>query len=135
MPPLQAGVPRGVFVEFTSQPNAVLVYTPIPPASPSYANSVATLNGGAAKGSGGFAGITTQGAMVNATVYFSNCPANCDASTIPPFLNAMDFVCFNNRFAAAHILANCDRSTTPPVLNVIDFVCFVNAFAAGCSAP
>ncbi|MBL9030356.1 MAG: hypothetical protein JNM80_01440 [Phycisphaerae bacterium] len=64
-----------------------------------------------------------------------SCYANCDNSTILPFLNVNDFVCFNNKFAAGDTNANCDQSTIPPVLNVNDFICFNNAFAAGCSAP
>ncbi|MFN0134474.1 MAG: GC-type dockerin domain-anchored protein [Phycisphaerales bacterium] len=60
------------------------------------------------------------------------CAANCDQSTTAPVLNVVDFVCFNNKFAAGDPSANCDRSNTPPVLNVADFICFLNAFAAGC---
>ncbi|MBL9030515.1 MAG: proprotein convertase P-domain-containing protein, partial [Phycisphaerae bacterium] len=63
------------------------------------------------------------------------CYPNCDQSTVLPFLNVNDFVCFNNAFAAGDTYANCDQSTSPPVLNVNDFICFNNAFAAGCSAP
>ncbi|MBL9030565.1 MAG: hypothetical protein JNM80_02510 [Phycisphaerae bacterium] len=72
------------------------------------------------------------------------CYPNCDLSTTVPFLNVNDFVCFNNRFAAAQSLpvaqqitdyTNCDASTTIPILNVNDFICFNNKFAAGCSAP
>ncbi|MBL9030514.1 MAG: hypothetical protein JNM80_02235 [Phycisphaerae bacterium] len=63
------------------------------------------------------------------------CYANCDNSTIIPFLNINDFVCFNNKFAAGDTNANCDQSTITPVLNVNDFICFNNLFAAGCSAP
>ena len=61
------------------------------------------------------------------------CYANCDQSTSPPILNANDFQCFLNQFAAADSNANCDGSTAPPVLNANDFQCFLNAFAAGCS--
>lgn len=70
------------------------------------------------------------------------CYANCDGSRILPTLNVNDFVCFQNRFAAASSLppaqqasdyANCDRSTLAPVLNVNDFTCFLNKFAAGCN--
>jgi hypothetical protein len=60
------------------------------------------------------------------------CYANCDGSTVAPILNANDFQCFLNRFAAGDHYANCDGSTVPPVLNVNDFQCFLNAFAAGC---
>ncbi|MFN0133283.1 MAG: GC-type dockerin domain-anchored protein [Phycisphaerales bacterium] len=65
----------------------------------------------------------------------STCYANCDGSTIIPFLNVNDFTCFLNKFAANDPVANCDGSTTAPVLNVNDFLCFLNVFAAGCSAP
>jgi probable HAF family extracellular repeat protein len=61
------------------------------------------------------------------------CYANCDASTAPPILNANDFQCFINAFAAGASYANCDGSTAPPILNANDFQCFLNAFAAGCS--
>ncbi len=61
------------------------------------------------------------------------CYANCDASTIAPCVNVLDFTCFLNKFASGDPTANCDGSTTTPVLNVIDFSCFLNAFAAGCS--
>lgn len=60
------------------------------------------------------------------------CYANCDHSTVPPILNANDFGCFVNRFAAGSPDANCDGSTTPPTLNVNDFMCFINRFAEGC---
>ncbi|MFN0131675.1 MAG: choice-of-anchor J domain-containing protein [Phycisphaerales bacterium] len=63
------------------------------------------------------------------------CYANCDLSTVVPFLNVNDFVCFNNKFATGDTGANCDQSTVAPVLNVNDFICFNNAFASGCSAP
>jgi hypothetical protein len=61
------------------------------------------------------------------------CYANCDASSVSPRLNANDFQCFLNKFAAGSSSANCDGSTVPPVLNANDFQCFLNAFAAGCS--
>jgi hypothetical protein len=61
------------------------------------------------------------------------CYANCDGSTVPPILNANDFQCFLNKFAAADPYANCDGSTVPPVLNANDFQCFLNKYAAGCS--
>ncbi len=60
------------------------------------------------------------------------CYPNCDGSTIDPFLNVLDFMCFINRFTAGDPWANCDDSTIPPVLNVLDFTCFLNKFAAGC---
>lgn len=58
--------------------------------------------------------------------------ANCDGSTAPPRLNANDFQCFLNRFAAGESSANCDGSTSPPTLNANDFQCFLNLFAGGC---
>jgi hypothetical protein len=61
------------------------------------------------------------------------CYPNCDLSTAPPILNANDFQCFLNQFAAGDSAANSDGSTAPPVLNANDFQCFLNAFAAGCS--
>jgi hypothetical protein len=73
------------------------------------------------------------GAYINIVVFPAACYANCDGSTAPPILNANDFQCFLNRFAAADSYANCDGSTASPVLNANDFQCFLNAFAAGCS--
>jgi hypothetical protein len=61
------------------------------------------------------------------------CYANCDGSTAPPILNANDFNCFLNAYAAGSAYANCDNSSTPPVLNANDFQCFLNKFAAGCT--
>jgi hypothetical protein len=63
----------------------------------------------------------------------TTCYPNCDNSTAPPILNANDFQCFLNRFAAGDSYANCDQSSSPPILNANDFQCFLNAFAAGCS--
>jgi hypothetical protein len=60
------------------------------------------------------------------------CYANCDRSTTPPYLNAGDFVCFLQKFAAGDPYANCDGSTVQPTLNVLDFICFQQRFAAGC---
>jgi hypothetical protein len=102
-------------------------------------NALAAFSPNAAAAPSAFLG----GAFLNAGVVSSpfmaqwtRCPPcypNCDASTTPPTLNVLDFVCFLNRFAAADTYANCDASTTPPVLNVLDFTCFLNRFAAGCS--
>jgi hypothetical protein len=61
------------------------------------------------------------------------CYANCDESSAAPILNANDFQCFLNRYAAGESYANCDGSTGNPVLNANDFQCFLNAFAIGCS--
>jgi probable HAF family extracellular repeat protein len=60
------------------------------------------------------------------------CYANCDSSTTNPVLNANDFQCFLNKYAAGDPYANCDHSTVPPTLNANDFACFLNAYAAGC---
>jgi hypothetical protein len=60
------------------------------------------------------------------------CYPNCDASTVEPRLNVLDFNCFLNAFTAGDTHANCDGSTDEPVLNVLDFNCFLNAFTAGC---
>ena len=61
------------------------------------------------------------------------CYANCDQSTAAPILNANDFQCFLNTYAAGDSAANCDGSTANPILNANDFQCFLNKFAAGCS--
>ncbi|MFN0131103.1 MAG: hypothetical protein ACKVW3_00990 [Phycisphaerales bacterium] len=63
------------------------------------------------------------------------CYPNCDGSTVTPFLNVNDFVCFVNLFATGDPRANCDGSTVVPALNVNDFNCFNGTFASGCSAP
>jgi hypothetical protein len=61
------------------------------------------------------------------------CYANCDNSTTVPLLNANDFQCFLNNFAAGSSAANCDGSTSVPILNANDFQCFLNRFAGGCT--
>lgn len=60
------------------------------------------------------------------------CPWNCDASTTPPILNALDFSCFLEKYRAGDPSANCDCSTTPPELNALDFSCFLQRFVSGC---
>jgi hypothetical protein len=82
-----------------------------------------------------FGGLTNSGGGYNGETWElrTSCYANCDGSAMPPILNANDFQCFLNRFAAADIYANCDGSTSPPILNANDFQCFLNAFAVGCS--
>ena len=57
------------------------------------------------------------------------CQADCDGSGA---LNANDFQCFLNHFAAGDPYANCDGSSAVPVLNANDFQCYLNRFAAGC---
>jgi hypothetical protein len=61
------------------------------------------------------------------------CYANCDGSTSNPILNANDFQCFLNKYAANDPYANCDGSTSNPILNANDFQCFLNKYAAGCT--
>jgi hypothetical protein len=63
--------------------------------------------------------------------FVNACYANCDNSSTSPVLNANDFQCFLNAFAAGQNYANCDNSTVPPTLNANDFQCFLNLFAAG----
>jgi hypothetical protein len=63
------------------------------------------------------------------------CYANCDGNG---YLNANDFQCFLNIFAAwcgtpQDCYVNCDHSTAPPFLNANDFQCYLNAYAAGCT--
>ena len=86
-------------------------------------------------------GISIGGYAVNAATGLpeaftwhdpSQCYANCDHSTTPPFLNVNDFICFMNKFASGDSYANCDNASTPPILNVLDFGCFLNRFAQGC---
>jgi hypothetical protein len=77
-------------------------------------------------------GFAIYAATLGSVVSGSTCYANCDHSTGSNFLNVNDFVCFQQRFAAADPYADCDHSGT---LNVNDFVCFQQRFAAGCSAP
>ncbi|MBL9031003.1 MAG: hypothetical protein JNM80_04765 [Phycisphaerae bacterium] len=90
----------------------------------------------------GTAGVGSTGTDIGDAIFRlrvftpgGGCYANCDGSTLVPFLNVNDFTCFLNKFAAGDTAANCDGSTLPPVLNINDFTCFLNAFAAGCSAP
>ena len=40
------------------------------------------------------------------------CAPNCDCSSTPPVLNALDFNCFLNRFTLGDPYANCDQSTS-----------------------
>ena len=61
------------------------------------------------------------------------CYANCDCSISLPVLNASDFQCWINTFAAGSSYANCDGSTGTPALTANDFMCFMNKYAAGCS--
>jgi hypothetical protein len=78
----------------------------------------------------GYLQFTTGSSTITRVEY---CQANCDGSTAPPILNANDFQCFLNKFAAGDSTANCDCSTAPPILNANDFQCFINKFAAGCT--
>jgi alpha-tubulin suppressor-like RCC1 family protein len=63
----------------------------------------------------------------------SRCYANCDGSSVVPFLNVLDFSCFLNLYSSGSTWANCDGSTTIPLLTVGDMGCFMNLFAAGCT--
>jgi serine protease AprX len=58
-----------------------------------------------------------------------SCYANCDGSTAPPVLNANDFTCFLNKFAAGDPYANCDGNMP---LTANDFVCYLNRYAEPC---
>jgi hypothetical protein len=69
----------------------------------------------------------------SACVIDPNCYANCDGSSVAPILNANDFLCFLERYAAGESYANCDGSTVNPVLNANDFQCFLNKYTAGCT--
>lgn len=60
------------------------------------------------------------------------CYPNCDQSSVPPVLNANDFICFLNQFATGNPRANCDGSNIPPYLTANDFVCFLNSYSTGC---
>lgn len=77
-------------------------------------------------------GSTTASTSV---IFDSQCYANCDRSTVVPFLNVGDFSCFLGAVASGSSYANCDNSTIPPIINVHDYMCFLNAFFGGCSAP
>ncbi len=57
------------------------------------------------------------------------CYADCDNNRI---LNANDFQCFLNKYAAKDPYSNCDVSTQTPAINAADFQCYLNKFAAGC---
>ncbi len=61
-----------------------------------------------------------------------SCYVNCDNSSVSPMLNANDFQCFLNKFAAGNTEANCDGNTSGVLLTANDFQCFINKFAAGC---
>lgn len=84
---------------------------------------------------GGPAGVFVSFTLIpNSTcVIDPNCYANCDGTTVAPILNANDFLCFLNRYAAGESYANCDGSTVAPVLNANDFQCFLNKYSAGCT--
>jgi len=56
----------------------------------------------------------------------SVCDADCDGSGS---LDLLDFLCFQNEFAAMGAYADCDDSGGH---DFFDFLCFQNAFAAGC---
>lgn len=70
--------------------------------------------------------LVTQASATAPPSCGSLCYADCDASGAPEFL---DFLCFQNRFAAGDARADCDGSG---VLDFFDFLCFQNEFGAGC---
>lgn len=80
-----------------------------------------------------FPGASSDSYAIDNISYGPACYANCDCSTAPPVLNALDFGCFINKFASGDGYANCDGSTAPPAINALDFGCFLNKFAAGCT--
>jgi hypothetical protein len=82
---------------------------------------------------GGYIGFAGAGSSETWELSSVPCYANCDGSNCQPILNANDFTCFLNKFAANDPYANCDGSTVPPMLNANDFACFLNKFAAGCT--
>lgn len=108
-----------------------------------------TIDGGGAQSSGGIyvltgtagqpdAGSALAGVYKLASGFWSvfvpdTCYVNCDGSTAAPILNANDFQCFLNKYAAADPYANCDGTTNNPVLTTNDFQCFLNLFAVGCT--
>jgi hypothetical protein len=57
------------------------------------------------------------------------CYADCDNNRV---LNANDFMCFLNKYAARDPYANCDGSSASPVMTAADFQCFLNKYAQGC---
>jgi trimeric autotransporter adhesin len=57
------------------------------------------------------------------------CYTDCDNNRV---LNANDFICFLNRFAAKDPYANCDASTISPAVNPADFACYLNRYVVGC---
>jgi subtilisin-like proprotein convertase family protein len=80
-----------------------------------------------------FAPLAQPGWFTMTQSLHTSCYANCDGSTVAPILNANDFTCFLNKFAAGDPAANCDGSTAAPTLNANDFTCYLNKFAAGCT--
>src|SRR5262249_42302467 len=66
----------------------------------------------------GFLGAYTI--HLNGTCFLTTCYANCDNSTVPPTLNANDFLCFLDAYAGTRPYANCDHSTSIPVFNAND---------------
>ena len=97
-------------------------------ALPAYAQFQSTMGNRSYLSAGDKAGLISRyGASTT-----GGCYANCDASTAPPALNANDFQCFLNKYAAGDPAANCDGSTAFPILNANDFQCFLNQFASGC---
>lgn len=78
-------------------------------------------------------GAGAQNGTPGSTWIVPPCYANCDCSSAPPVLNANDFNCFLNKYAAGITsYVNCDESSAVPLLNANDFLCYLNKYAAGC---
>lgn len=63
-------------------------------------------------------------------IEFRTNAGNCDGSTAVPILNANDFICFFNEFAARYPYANLDGSSVMPAINANDFNTFLGVYAA-----
>jgi hypothetical protein len=58
------------------------------------------------------------------------CYANCDHSTVAPYLSPNDFICFFTAFNNGESYANCDGVGG---LTANDFQCFLGVYLTGCS--
>jgi len=125
---------EGALINFGTPTSWVNLYDYLPPGYNSGSVAHAVYQDGGTIYVAGFAVRDSTGER-EAFLWIGHVPcySNCDQSTASPALNANDFQCFLNKFAAADAVANCDESTAAPVLNVNDFMCFLNKFAAGCT--
>ena len=72
-------------------------------------------------------GLSNDDVTINITAgAVGQCPADMNGDGV---LDVLDFVAFQNVFAAQDALADCNGDG---VFTVLDFVCFTEAFAAGC---